>query len=294
MRALVLGGTGALGSRITARFQALGHEPTPVGRTVALTDASDVARHADGFDVVVNVAPAGTGIVQRGCDDAGVPSVDLNLAGRSSYPEDATGAAHIVGGGLNPGFSGLAAHALAKASGDRVVTIVLEQSSNADVGPAGVREMLRWVAGGRGPRPAGALPLAHPEASALALSDITAAYATRWDDPARQRLLAGLARLRLLGLVGALPDFVLRRTARHDPALPEVARLVLTAPSGARIEAESEGDYAGTAAMAVAFATKVGRLPAGLHLPWDVLELDDVRDDVADVVTVHGPAVSAR
>src|SRR5699024_962466 len=152
---------------------------------------------------------------------AGVPSVDAagrmrdDLLGQAEAM--AARHAHVVGAGLFPGLSGLLAHEVAGVAPGRRVTLTLQQSSNARVGAAGVREMLQMGAPGPGIRRGGEvlLRLDHPEAGALAAAGIEARYLTRWDSPGQTRGIGALAALGLLPGVTRLPDRWLRGLARH-------------------------------------------------------------------------------
>ncbi|MEE6289164.1 hypothetical protein V2J52_16040 [Georgenia sp. MJ173] len=311
MDVLIFGGTGVLGSLIVERLRNLGHTATPVGREVDVTDAGAVARHAAGHDVVVCAAPAPTGVVQHACAAVGVPSVAVDLgtvmgdagppaagapAAGANTAATPSGSAHVVGVGLVPGLSGLLAHGVRRVVPGTTVEVTLGQSDNARVGVAGMREMFRYIAAGHreegAPAGRGLLRLSHPERAALATAGVDACYATRWETAGRTNVVRGLASAQVLGIVAALPDALLRRLARHDPARPETIRLVVRADgeqgtrAGSQLVATAAGDYPATAAVAVAVALLAPGLPAGVHHLWDVLDLDDIRGAISDVVAI--------
>lgn len=298
MRVHVLGGTGALGAAISERLRSAGHVATASGREVDVTDIRAVGRAltggpASGVDAVVCAAPGSVGAVQQACAAASVPSVDVSprygqaLVGAERAAR-ASGTPHLVATGMFPGLSGVVAAEFARPRTPLELRLV--QSGNARVGAAGVREMLRWVADGAGAvrRDGSAwLRLASAEADALAAEGLDVRMLTRWDDRAQSVAIASLRRTGALRPLLGVPDAVLARMARHSPDRPESVELSAHDPHrGIVWAARARGDYAATAAVAVAAAARLERLPAGVHRPWQCLDLGDVLTDVADVVTV--------
>lgn len=297
MRILILGGTGALGSRVGARLRAAGHGVAVTGREVDVTDVAAVTGHARHHDVVISLAPVPAGFVQLACARAGVPSVDAaarvnqDLLEQADAEATTKSTAHVVGVGLIPGLSGLLVHEVAAAVPGRRLAVVLEQSSNAWVGPAGVREMLRMVQPGPGIRRGAEvlLRLDHPEAATLARTGVAAEYFTRWESGGQTRATSALAALGLLPAVTRLPDRWLRGLASHRPDLGEEATLTVRA-AGARLGASAEvrSDYEATAAVLAAVAVRAPRLTPGVLRLWEAVELSAIAEEISDVATLRG------
>lgn len=148
MRALVIGGTGAVGREVVAALRGRGHEAVPSGRSIAegeglRLDLSSVggcdrlAAVAGDFDVVVNTT---------GMDDlrlvaaiGQVPYVDITAS--SAYLDALLrrgGSATVVAGaGIAPGATTLLAAALDPQPGDSIDVAVL-LSTGETHGPAAV------------------------------------------------------------------------------------------------------------------------------------------------------------
>ncbi|SNC63658.1 hypothetical protein SAMN05445756_0950 [Kytococcus aerolatus] len=287
MKVLVIGGTGVLGSHLVAELRHRGHNPVPVGREVDLSDGRAL-RHLLPLDAVLAASPAPAGLVQAAAADAGVPSVDVGLDPlpprvRTALEGDAL--PHVVGAGFIPGLSGLGAVALANEHGAERVHVHLTQSTNARVGPAGVRAMLGLLAD-RPPRTPTrpGLGLHHPEAVPLAGRGLTVTYSTAWDDDRTTRLLETARRLHLIPALTALPDRAVRLLTRHSPDRPERAALRWTAEGG-EMSVVATGDYAATAAVAVTAAEQLPTAPGGVHQLWEVLTLDDITRATAHVLS---------
>ena len=301
VRALILGGTGTLGSLTAARLRDAGHGVAVTGREVDITDHDALTDHARRHDVVVSLAPFPAGRVQLASARAGVPSVDAagrvrdDLLGQAEAMAARQGVAHVVGVGLFPGLSGLLAHEVAGVAPGRGLTLTLHQSSNARVGAAGVREMLQTVEPGPGIRRGSEvlLRLDHPEAGALAAAGIEARYLTGWDSTGQTRTTGALAALGLLPGVTRLPDRWLRGLARHRPDAGEEATLTVRAV-GARVEAIARvrSDYEATAAVLAAVATRARDFPPGVHRLWEATELAELEAEISDVVAIRRRAAS--
>lgn len=297
MRILILGGTGALGSRVGARLRADGHGVAATGREVDVTDVAALTGHARRHDLVISLAPVPAGLVQLACARAGVASVDAagradeDLLEQADAEATSGSTAHVVGVGLIPGLSGLLAHEVAAAAPRRRLAVVLEQSSNAWVGPAGVREMLRMVERDPGIRRGAEvlLRLDHPEAAALTRAGVDAEYLTRWDSRAQTRATGALAALGLLPAVTRLPDRWLRALASHRPDLGEEATLTVRA-AGARLGASVEvrSDYEATAAVLAAVAAGASGFPPGVLRLWEAVEVSTIAEEISDVVSFRG------
>ena len=257
----------------------------------ALTD------HARRHDVVLSLAPVPAGFVQLACARAGVPSVDAaghsrpDLLRQADEIASRRGSGHVVGVGLVPGLSGLLAQEVAAAAPGQRLAVTLEQSSNAQVGPAGIRDMLAMVERGPGIRRHNEmlLRLDHPEAVALARAGIAAEYLTRWDSPGQTRAIGMLAALGLLPVVTRLPHRWLGRLSRHRRSAGEEAALtVRAARSKAWARARVRSDYQATAAVLAAVAVRAGDLGPGVLRLWEAIELATIAAEISDAVTLGG------
>lgn len=264
-----------------------------------LADQVALSDHARRHDVVISLVPQASGQVQLACARTGVPSVDASggtsadLLAHADAVASERGSGHIVGVGLFPGLSGLMAHEVAAVVPGRRLAVTLVQSSNARVGPAGVREMLGMVEPGPGVR-RGAdvlLRLEHPEATALAHSGIEAEYFTRWDSRSQTRTIGVLAALGLLPMLTRLPDRWLRRLAPHRPDACEEAVLTVRA-AGAEFVARAEvrSDYEATAALLAATAIRAANFTPGVLPLWGAVELSTIAAEISDVVSLSGLA----
>ena len=196
---------------------------------------------------------------------------------------------HVVGVGLFPGLSGLLTQEVAAAAPGRRIAVALQQSSNARVGPAGMREMLGMVEPGPGIRRGSEvlLRLEHPEAAALRRSGVVAEYVTRWDSGGQTRAVGALAALGLLPILTRLPNRWLGRFARHRPGIGEEATLTVRAPgSGVEARATARSDYEATAAVLAAVAGRAGALAPGVHRLWETTEPTRIVEEIGDVVTL--------
>ena len=151
MRALVLGGTGAVGRVIVDELTRAGHRATAAGRrsSSARIDLSapaglpQLTAVAAGYDVVINASGVELPELAAACAPAAF--VDISATGR--YLEALTaavpaGQSVLVGAGLAPGLTTLLVHALATRPGDEVDLGIALGTGEAH-GPAAVA----WTAG---------------------------------------------------------------------------------------------------------------------------------------------------
>ncbi|MGC5616953.1 NAD-dependent epimerase/dehydratase family protein [Georgenia sp. Z1491] len=327
-RIVVAGASGVLGGRIATRLARTTDATVVAGdhraerapltaRAVGapeqvhldVRDAASIARALDGADALVVAAPQDRPFVQEVGLGAGVHVVDVSPDPTLTAQVRATdararrrGVASVTMAGMFPGLSGLVVTDLVSGL-DQVdhVELLYHQSTNASVGPDGTEAMLRWVAApvpptrrpglaDRHPREPGLRRFEHPERALL--EDATGAdvrYWTGWDSPAFTRVVAGLARTRVLRPLAP----VLAPLATHDPDRPEEAMLTVRVlgrragrPDRDGVRLVCDSDYGATAAVAVALTRLAlgGRL-VGAGVPLDLTTLDDVLPHVPAAIT---------
>ncbi|ROZ93799.1 saccharopine dehydrogenase [Gordonia sp. OPL2] len=152
MRALVLGGRGAVGSVVGAELGALGHDVVPTGRSVGIrglridlrtppglrTLASAAADH----DVVVNASGIEDVAIRQACE--AIPFVDMSASGDylDRLADLPVPTATVLGAGLAPGLTTVLVAALDHRPGDSVDVAILLGSGETH-GAAAVA----WTAG---------------------------------------------------------------------------------------------------------------------------------------------------
>ncbi|PSK81015.1 saccharopine dehydrogenase-like protein [Murinocardiopsis flavida] len=250
-------------------------------RSVVMDVADDesVRTGLRGADLVIVAVGQSKPRVQDACIQLGVPCVDVTtdaeVVARVVERDDEarrSKVALVVMAGLFPGLSGLLAQQAA-ASLDSVdrLDIALRQSTNAEVGPSGVADMLRIVSapvhGRPGFRERARLPfrsgsaavrrIAHAEQRVLTeeigVSDV--AYWTAWDNERFNRMVGALIRARVLPRMASAFAVL----AQHTPDRPQ--RVELMARAGGRVDGEAadrivqlsaDSDYGATATVAAA------------------------------------------
>lgn len=159
IRVLVLGASGTLGSQVgtaleTAGFEVLRGVRSPLRPgdvPVDIHDRRSLESATAHVDLVVVAVPHTDPLVQQVCAQAAVPCLDvsphLELRDSARRTLREQGPASIVMCGLYPGLSGiLASHVAAGLDEVEEISVGLLQSTNARVGPAGVRDMLASLA----------------------------------------------------------------------------------------------------------------------------------------------------
>lgn len=274
-------------------------------------DPSSVEAALNGADAVVLTVPERTGHIRWAGLRQGVHVLDVAPDARTARevrtlddPARGAGLASVAMAGMFPGLSGLAAvhlgSRLAAGPAEQPLTLhvelILRQSSNAQVGPAGVTDLLRLVAAPvrLGERHVAGLTVPHPREDGVRLIGYEEAellerhlpgadvrYWTGWDSHAQTLALAALSRL---GLLHPLAPH-LGRLARHDPSRPERAVLVVRALAvpergnarGAGLRFDSRSDYGATSALAAALtALAVSGELVGAGVPADLTTLEAV------------------
>jgi hypothetical protein len=152
MRALVLGGHGAVGSVVAAELGALGHEAVPTGRSAGPDGLRIDLRTRQGLgaltaaatdhDIVVNASGVEDVAVRQAC--AAIPFVDMSASG--AYLDRLAALAlpttTVLGAGLAPGLTTALIAALVTLAGDEVDVAIVLGSGEAH-GAAAVA----WTAG---------------------------------------------------------------------------------------------------------------------------------------------------
>ena len=151
MRALVLGGSGAVGQVIVAELERAGHTTTVAGRrsAAARIDLSTPAgigqlmAHASTHDVVINAS----GVENPALAAASFPAAFVDISATGRYlervaAEAAPGQSVLLGAGLAPGLSTLLVHALPTQPDDEIDLGIALGTGEAH-GPAAVA----WTAG---------------------------------------------------------------------------------------------------------------------------------------------------
>lgn len=260
-------------------------------------------------DLVVLAAPSITPAVQLACATRGTPCLDVSPRSDlrlGTYPELANAESPLLTMcGFFPGLSGILAREVS-AGLDEVsdIRVGLLQSTNAAVGPSGVKDMLRALT-----RP---VPTTEGTARgfterrrmrfddrdvtvrrmdyderALVATCIPAArveYYTAWSN----RFFTGaVAGLNAVGLLQALVDSRFAITPRHRPARPETVHLTVEAEGTSqgraamrRFRVSADSDYGATAEVVAATAVEILREPGrftGVQVPMEVFRLDDLR-----------------
>lgn len=151
MRALVLGGSGAVGRVVVDDLARAGHTATAAGRrsAAARIDLStpagigQVTAHASTHDVVINAS----GVENSALAAASFPAAFVDISATGRYlerlaAESAPGQSVLLGAGLAPGLSTLLVHALPKRVSDEIDLGIALGTGEAH-GPAAVA----WTAG---------------------------------------------------------------------------------------------------------------------------------------------------
>lgn len=317
-RIAVFGGSGRLGTLVcTALEQHAGLAAVAVsrhpgragerGRPVDLTELSSIAEALHGMDAAVVAAPQGEPLVQTVCAGMRIPCVDVTP--RAELLEQAEErldppAPSVMMCGLLPGLSGmLARHAASRLDELTSLRVGFLQSTNADVGLTGTRDMLRMISRPV-PTDGGETPgfsrrrtmrfgrsveevriIRHEEASVLRrrLTGAEAEYCTAWQSSPFNGLLAALSRA---GLLPRLANSRLPIRPRHDPRKPQAVLLTAEArgmlqgrPDTQVATVEAFSDYGATALITAEILRKTlipGAVPPGVQTPMDHLELTDL------------------
>lgn len=275
-------------------------------RAVVMDVADDESIHAclRGADLAIVAVGQKEPRVQDACLQRGMPCIDVTtdatLVAQVQERDDYArrqGVASVIMAGLFPGLSGLLAQQAADSldSVDRI-DIGLRQSTNAEVGPSGVADMLRIVSahvrGRPGFRERTRLPfasgresvrrIAHAEqhilAEELGVSDV--AYWTAWDDERFNRMLGALIRTRVLPRMAS----ALAARATHVPERPQRVGLVARAegrsgggPAERIVRLSADSDYGATATVAATLAAMaLEQRWTGAGAPLRFSTLDDV------------------
>lgn len=334
---VVVGGSGRLGTLICralnspalnnpalrqqGQITAVGTSRTPSADQILLTDITDPRSITEALaqaDAVVVAVAQTEPQIQRVCAQRGIPCVDVTVstelldAAAESLSE--TSPPSVLMCGLFPGLSGiLARHTAAQLDQVSTVRVGLLQSTNADVGPTGTKDMLRMIGrpvptdqnevlgssevpGFSEPRPMGfghttrtLRLIRHDEAAPLQrhLPEARIEYCTAWQSSSFTRLIAGLRRT---GLLRRLAESSLPIQPRHDPATPETVLLSAEvhgisggSPTILRRTVRAASDYGATAEIAAAVVRRAlrSKLPGGVQTPMDHVEpadLSQVRD----------------
>ncbi|ROR72041.1 hypothetical protein [Bogoriella caseilytica] len=315
-RVLVIGASGTLGSQIGTALEEAGCEVLrgvrsplrPGDIPVDINDRRSLQGAAAHVDLVVVAVPHIDPLVQQVCAQAAVPCLDvsphLELRDSARRALREQGPPSIVMCGLYPGLSGiLASHVAAGLDEVEEISVGLLQSTNAHVGPAGVRDMLASLArpvpksGGMAPgfrrrrrmqfggREATVRLVRYDESQLLrerfSTSEIN--YFTAWDS---QSFTAAIAALQRVGLLSRLVRSTVDLTPRHNPRAPQTVHLRAEAHGSRQgrraaraLEVEAESDYGATALMVVAVARRLlarSTNVRGVVSPMDVLALSDL------------------
>lgn len=328
-RVVVVGGSGRLGSLICSalnssalnqqdRITAVATSRTAdTDRTVLadITDPRSIAEALTHADAVVVAVPQAEPLIQQVCAQSGIPCVDVTVSAELLAAADASiGEASppsVLMCGLFPGLSGvLARHTAAQLDRVHTVRLGLLQSSNADVGSTGTKDMLRMISQPvpteQGEAPGFSEPrrmglghsahtlrlIRHAEAEPLQrhVPEAVIEYCTAWQSRSFTRLISGLRRS---GLLHRLAESTLPLQPQHDPAKPQTAWLAAEAhglsggaPTILRSTVQAESDYGATAEIVAAVVRLAlsSELPGGVQTPMDHLDWADLYR-VSDIST---------
>ncbi|MFP8958000.1 hypothetical protein ACLI4Y_14850 [Natrialbaceae archaeon A-CW3] len=302
---------------------------------VDVTDWHSVKRALEDVACVIVAAPQSEPLVERACAAENTPCLDV-VPDRSlvnaTLSIESPRTTIVPMAGFFPGLSGIFASDAAtevynSLSDDATleIDVGLAQSSQATAGATGIADMLelvgesvafragedertvpgfsesRWF---KYPEPIGSQRhrLANfPEREYLGTHGPTlnVNYWTSWDDPARNRLIAALARTRVLQAFASprLRIHLARPLARlgADEG-PEYAGI------GVRVRGEHDGetamanravvftaDYEATASAAVVMATLLLERdpPPGVHFPFELWSFEDLRPGLESVIVAE-------
>lgn len=314
-RILVVGATGVLGQHVVAElnqipgYRVLSGSRSGRGADGVVIDAKDlfsIERAVTQADVVVSAVPQVEPLIQRVCACAGVPCVDISPGGdlldRAQSEVGDTGTSLVMMCGLYPGLSGLVARHVANQLDDvRDLHVGLLQSTNARVGPTGVKDMLRQIAvpvqTPHGTRPGFSLKrrmtflgntatvrqISYDESDVLRAGAgvETVFYYTAWSSPAFNLVIAFL---RGTGILRALVNSTFSLTPKHRPGKAQTVYLAAEAegtadgkPSAASMAVEVSSDYGATARVAAAVTRLIleepDAVPGGVYALPDFVDL---------------------
>lgn len=330
---LVIGSSGALGQQICTALltqrevtliRGVRSRDEPGSRRVDVCEETSIRASAAEVDLVVVAVPQDQPRVQRVCAALGIACIDVSHEGallRATQRELGGSTVPLVMMcGIYPGLSGiLAADLVSTFEEVSQIHVGLLQSTNALVGPLGVRDMLgkiaqpvptrnglapgfglrRRMSFGERPVPVRLMRCDEREVLLQRLRAGEVRYYTGWSDLRFTSMIAGLRRSGLLRLITRSG---VRITPRHDPSVPETIWLTVEASGrrGGKPVTRSAGiqafsDYGSTALIVAAVAKKLLSAPGpqGVLVPLDFFTAEDLQAVIDEAgQAMHGPRLA--